>query len=157
MARRPPASCTVPCRGWISPASTLSSVVLPAPLGPKIASVWPRSRVKVMRSSARSDPYAWERSRADSIDAFGELVQVEGLHEVGAVTEVEHVHQRLHADVGGGDHHGDGGALLTNPLQQGDAVGVRQPEIEHQHLGIEGLELLHRLHTGSRKRHVVAR
>src|SRR5438128_303452 len=56
MARRPPATRARPCCGRISPASTLRRVVLPAPLGPKIASVCPGASVNDTPSSATARP-----------------------------------------------------------------------------------------------------
>src|SRR5438046_10188829 len=101
MARRPPVTCTDPTWGRIRPASTLRSVVLPAPFGPKIASVWPDVRSKDTPSSATTcplpSPKACRRPSAESIDAGGETFQVERLDEVPRVAEVQHVEERLHA------------------------------------------------------------
>src|SRR5437016_13924071 len=109
MARRPPVTCTDPTWGWIRPASTLRSVVLPAPFGPKIASVWPDVRSKDTPSRAttcpRPSPKACRRPSAESIDAGGEDLQVERLDEIPRVAEVQHVDERLQADVRGRDEY----------------------------------------------------
>src|SRR6266571_9423925 len=111
MARRPPVTCTAPPCGRIRPASTLRSVVLPAPFGPKIARVWPDVRLKDTPSSAITcpppSPKACRRPSAESIDAGGEIFQLERLDEVPRVAEVEHVDERLHAHVRGRDDHGE--------------------------------------------------
>src|SRR5689334_5995403 len=103
MAPRPPSTPACPAAGRMSPASTLSRVVFPAPLGPKSARVRPAGRVKVTSSSAGTAPNRWRTPSAHSIDAGSELVQVEGFHQVPAVPQVEDLHQGLHAHVGGGD------------------------------------------------------
>src|SRR5438128_2676810 len=110
MARRPPSTRADPACGLISPASTLRRVVLPAPLGPKIASVCPGARLNETPSSATTRPNAWRNPSAKSINAGGQVFQVERLDEVSRVAEVQHVDQRLHADVGGGDDDGERGA-----------------------------------------------
>src|SRR5881296_4396314 len=99
MARRPPSTRADPACGLISPASTLRRVVLPAPLGPKIASVCPGARLNETPSSATTRPNAWCNPSAKSINAGGQVFQVERLDEVSRVAEVQHVDQRLHADV----------------------------------------------------------
>src|SRR5439155_9010507 len=113
MARRPPATRARPCCGRISPASTLRRVVLPAPLGPKIASVCPGASVNDTPSSATTRPYVCRRPSAESIDARGEIFHVERLHQVARMAQVEHVDQRLHADVRRGDDHGERGPGLA--------------------------------------------
>src|SRR5437667_7817372 len=145
MARRPPVTCTHPTWGWIRPASTLRSVVLPAPFGPKTARVWPDVRLKDTPSRATTcplpSPKACRRPSAESIDAGGEIFQVERLDEVPRVAEVQHVDERLHAHVRGCDDHGERRMRVTDLWQQGDTVGVGQSEIEHQHFGVELVHL----------------
>src|SRR6266496_5416769 len=99
MARRPPVTCADPACGRINPASTLSSVVFPAPFGPKIASVCPAVRLNDTSSSATTRPKRCRSPSAESIDARGEIFHVERLDQVPRVPEVEHVDERLHADV----------------------------------------------------------
>src|SRR5437899_10265805 len=108
MGRRPPATRAQPCCGAINPASPLRSVVLPEPLGPKIASVCPGASVNDTPSSATTRPYVCRSPSAESIDARGEIFHVERLHQVARMAQVEHVDQRLHADVRRGDDHGQG-------------------------------------------------
>src|SRR2546422_5733419 len=141
MARRPPSTRADPACGLISPASTLRRVVLPAPLGPKIASVCPGARLNETPSSATTRPNAWCNPSAKSINAGGQVFQVERLDEVSRVAEVQHVDQRLHADVGGGDDDGERGAGAADLLEQRDAVGVRQAQGQDQPLGVEPPEL----------------
>ena len=43
-----PLRAMVPARGGRNPASVISSVVLPAPLGPRIVRTFPGARVNVM-------------------------------------------------------------------------------------------------------------
>src|SRR5205809_89642 len=74
MARRPPSTRADPACGLISPASTLRRVVLPAPLGPKIASVCPGARLNETPSSATTRPNAWCNPSAKSINAGGQVV-----------------------------------------------------------------------------------
>src|SRR4029077_9813867 len=124
MAPRPPATPARPARGRMRPASTLSRVVFPAPLGPNNARVWPAGSVKVTSSSAGTAPKLCRTPSAHSIDAGSELVQVEGFHEIPAVPQVQHLHQGLHADVRGGDDHGQGGMGGADLLEQRDAVGI---------------------------------
>src|SRR5689334_1728823 len=101
MVRRPPATRADPPCGLIRPASTLRRVVLPAPFGPKIASVCPAVRVNDTSSKATTRPplKACRRPSAQSIDACGEVFQVERLDEIPRVAKVEHVDERLHAHV----------------------------------------------------------
>src|SRR5256886_17657191 len=84
---------------------TLRRVVLPAPFGPKTARVWPAVRLKDTPSRAttcpRPSPKACRRPSAESIDAGGEVFQVERLDEIPRVAEVQHVDERLHAHVRG--------------------------------------------------------
>src|SRR5438093_509562 len=145
MARRPPATRTHPSWGRIRPASTLRSVVLPAPFGPKMARVWPDVSLKDTSSSATTcplpSPKACRSPSAESIDAGGEIFQVERLDEVPRMAEVEHVDERLHAHVRRRDDHRESRLRLADLLQQGDAVGVGQSEIEHQHFGVELIHL----------------
>src|SRR5690242_3943878 len=117
MARRPPSSCTEPACGRINPASTLRRVVLPAPFGPKTASVCPGARLKDTSSSATTRPNACRSPSAESIDARGQIFQVERLDEIPRMAEVEHVDERLHADVGRGDDHRERRAGLADLLQ----------------------------------------
>src|SRR5690242_21534037 len=117
MARRPPATRATPACGWINPASTFSSVVFPAPFGPKIVSVCPGARLKDTSSSATTRPNACRSPSAESIDARGQIFQVERLDEIPRMAEVEHVDERLHADVGRGDDHRERRAGLADLLQ----------------------------------------
>src|SRR5438445_13590009 len=105
MARRPPATRAQPCCGRINPASTLRSVVLPEPLGPKIASVCPGASVSDTPSSAATGPYVCRSPSGESIDPRREIFHVERLDQVVRRPEVEHLDQRLRADVGGLDAH----------------------------------------------------
>src|SRR5260370_38724840 len=145
MARRPPATRTDPCCGRISPASTLRRVVLPAPFGPKTARVWPDVRLKDTPSSATTcpppSPKVCRRPSAESIDAGGEIFQVERLDEVPRVAEVEHGDERLHAHVRGCDDHRGRRLRLPDLLQQGDAVGLGPPEIRPQPFAVELVHL----------------
>src|SRR5438034_1021986 len=124
IAARPPRISARPCCGRSRPARTFSRVVLPAPLGPNTARVCPASSRKEMPSSARTGPKACVRPSANSIDAGGEVVQVEGFDEVAAVLQVQDAHERLHARVRRGDDHWERGALLADLLEPGEAVGV---------------------------------
>src|SRR5947208_11430825 len=108
----------------MSPATTLRSVVFPAPFGPKIASVWPAATVKETSSRARTGPKEWRSPSASSIDRGGELAQFVGFDQVPAVPQVEHVHQRLHAHIRRRHDHRKRGASLADALEQRDAVGV---------------------------------
>src|SRR5213595_3733829 len=130
-----------PCCGRISPASTLSSVVLPAPFGPKIASVCPGASVNDTPSSATTRPYVCRSPSAESIDARGEIFHVERLDQVARMPEVEHVDERLHADVCRRDDHGERGPGLADLLQQRHTVRIGEPQVEHEHLGPEVFEL----------------
>jgi len=69
--------------------------------------------------------------------------------------QIEHVHQRLHAHVGGRHNHRERGAGLADALQQRDAVGVRETHVENQNVGLEGVQLTHRLGPVGRVRHGV--
>src|SRR5881628_3160213 len=117
MARRPPVTDAVPRCGRIRPASTLSSVVLPAPFGPKTASVWPGARVNETSSSATTrpppSPNACRSPSARSIDARGEVFHVERLDEIPGVPEIEHVDEGLHAHVR--RRHDDGERRVGRP------------------------------------------
>src|ERR1041385_4400974 len=130
MARRPPSTRARPRCGVISPASTLSSVVLPAPFGPKIGNVWPAYTRKETSSRARTAPKPCPSRSASSIDRRAELAQIVRFDEIAAVTQVQHVHERLHADVRRRDDDGERGPSLANALEQLDAVGVGQPRSE---------------------------
>src|SRR2546429_6697310 len=79
----------------MSPATTLRSVVFPAPFGPKIASVWPAATEKETSSRARTGPKEWRSPSASSIDRGGELAQFVRFDEISAVPQVKHVHRRL--------------------------------------------------------------
>ena len=52
MTPRPPVAVTVPDCGWRSPATSRSSVVLPAPFGPTRAAVIPSPMRKLTSSSS---------------------------------------------------------------------------------------------------------
>src|SRR3989442_11520937 len=156
MAVRQPRTSARPRCGRSWPASTLNRVVLPGPLGPNTARVCPASSRKEMPSSARTGPKACVRPSADSIDAGGEIVQVEGFDEIAAVAQVEDAYERLHAHVGSGDYHRKLGTLLADLLEQGDAVGVGEPHVEHEDVGRERVQLLHGVGAGAREGHGVA-
>src|SRR6266550_4625253 len=160
IARRPPATRTDPARGRIRPASTLSSVVLPAPFGPKIASVCPDVRVNNTPSSATTcplpSPKTCRNPSAESIDTGGEVFQIERLDEVPRVAEVEDVNERLHAHVRRCNDHRKGRLRLSDLLQQGDAVGVGQAEIEYQHFGVKLVHLAACFGPARREGQVVA-
>src|SRR6267143_7066221 len=106
-----------------------------------------------MPSRARTggEPKEWARPSADSIDARAELAQIEWLDQIAAVPEVQDAHERLNADVGGRHHDGEVAVALPDLLQQRDAVGVREPEVEHEHVGVKGAQLLQRLGAGARE------
>src|SRR5256714_3165277 len=144
MARRPPSTAARPRCGWINPARTLRSVVLPAPFGPKTARVWPGCTVNETSSRALTAPKLWRSPSARSINGGRELAQFVGFDEIAAVAEVEHVHQRLHADVCGRYDHRERRPRFTNAPQQRDPVRIRQPHVEHQHIGLKVAELAHR-------------
>src|SRR5437588_10070859 len=152
MARRPPATRAQPCCGRINPASTLRSVVLPAPLGPKIASVCPGPSVSDTPSSATTRTYACRSPSAESIDARGEIFHVERLDQVARMPQVEHVDERLHADVRRRYDHGEGGPGLADLLQQRHAVGIGEPAVEHQPLRLDGVQLAAGLATARGER-----
>src|SRR5213078_3028162 len=99
----------------------LRSVVFPAPFGPKMARVWPDVRLKDRPSSAttraRPSPKACRRPSAESIDAGGEIFQVERLDEVPRGAEVQHVDERFHAHVRGRDDHRERRLRLADLLQ----------------------------------------
>src|SRR6266571_8098941 len=156
IAARPPRTSARPRCGRRRPARTLSRVVFPAPLGPNTARVCPASSRNEMSSSARTEPKTCVRPSADSIDAGGEVVQVEGFDEIAAVLQVQDAHERLHARVGGRDDHRERGALRTDLLEQGDAVGIGEPHVEHEDVGGERVELLHGVRAAARERHGVA-
>src|SRR5207245_9728628 len=105
--------------------------------GPKIASVCPGARLNEMPSSAttRPPPNVWRSPSANSINASCQLFQVERLDEVSRVAEIQHVDQRLHADIGGGDDDRERGAGSADLLEQRDALGVRPARGEHQRPG----------------------
>src|SRR5881296_3602642 len=157
MTRRPPSTCTDPPWGRSSPASTLRSVVFPAPLGPKIARVCPGARRNETSSSATTRPKACRSPSARTIDAGGEVFHVERFDEVPRMAEVEHVDQRLHADVRRGHDDGERRAGLADLLEQRDAVGVREAEVEDQDFGLELLKLAPGLAAARGERQVVAR
>ena len=52
---RPPVATTVPDWGWMSPATSRSNVVFPAPFGPTSAAVIP-SPIRKLTSSSNSRP-----------------------------------------------------------------------------------------------------
>src|SRR2546430_16469962 len=79
----------------MSPATTLRSVVFPAPFGPKIASVWPAATEKETSSRARTGPKEWGSPSASRIDRGGELAQFVRLNELSAVPKFMQVTQRL--------------------------------------------------------------
>src|SRR2546422_371598 len=132
-----------------------------------MASVCPAWRANVTSSSAttrpppppspRPLPNACRSPSAESIDARRQIVHVERLHEVARVSQVEHGDQRLHAHVGGRHDHGECGVGGADLLQQGDAVGVGETEIEHQHFGAELFELAPRLGAAPGEGDVVPR
>src|SRR5437867_288034 len=155
MARRPPSTCARPPCGWMRPASTLRSVVFPAPLGPKTASVWPGCTLKETSSRAVTAPKRCRSRSASSIDGGRELAQFVGFDEVAAVPQVEHVHQRLHAHVGSRHDDRERWPRLANALQQRDPVGVREPHVENQDVRREIVELAHRLGAVGRIGHGV--
>src|SRR5256886_1803601 len=146
-----------PCCGRINPASTLRSVVLPAPLGPKIASVCPGASVSDTPSSATTRPYACRSPSAESIDARGEIFHVERLDQVARMPEVEHVDERLHADIRRRDDHGERGPGLADLLQQRHAVRIGEAQVEHEHLGPEVLELAASFTAARGEGYVIAR
>src|SRR5256884_4374929 len=123
----PPATRTDPCWGRISPASTLRRVVLPAPFGPKTARVWPAVRLKDTPSRAttcpRPSPKACRRPSAESIDAGGEVFQVERLDEIPRVAEVQHADERFPAHARGRHDHRERRLRLADLLQPGDPAG----------------------------------
>src|SRR5437879_4299097 len=132
-----------------------------------MTSVCPAWRANVTSSSAttrpppppspRPLPNACRSPSAESIDARRQIVHVERLHEVARVSQVEHGDQRLHAHVGGRHDHGECGVGGADLLQQGDAVGVGETEIEHQHFGAELLALGPRLGAAPGEGDVVPR
>src|SRR5256712_9977186 len=136
MARRPPSTRADPAWGLISPASTLRRGVLPAPVGPKIAGCCPGARLNETPSSGTTRPNAWCNPSAKSINAGGQVFQVERLDEVSRVAEVQHVDQRLHADVGGGDDDGERGAGAADLLGQREPGRVRQAQGPGPHPGV---------------------
>src|SRR5207237_10385139 len=97
--------CTDPACGRIRPASTLRSVVLPAPFGPKMARAWPGMRVKDTPSSATTcpppSPKVCRRPSTESIDAGGEIFQVERLDQVPWVADAGLSDARLTARIVG--------------------------------------------------------
>src|SRR4029077_20504982 len=107
---RAPNTRTSPELGRASPASTLRSVVLPAPLGPATTSASPaRTRTSRPRST-RSAPNARSRPTAsriapseDGIDARAKLVETERFEDVTGVGKIQHFELGLDAHVGGRD------------------------------------------------------
>src|SRR2546421_4504618 len=141
----------------MSPATTLRSVVFPAPFGPKIASVWPAATEKETSSRARTGPKEWRSPSASSIDRGGELAQFVRFDEISAVPQVEHVHQRLHTHVRRRDHYRQRGTRFADALEERDPVGVGKSHVEHEHIGLEIIDLPDRLGTIRGIRHRVFR
>src|SRR5688572_17460742 len=121
MARRPsplartgrPRTRTSPASGRIKPASSLRSVVFPAPLAPATTTASPGSTVRSIPRSTRRPPNDLRSPRAissagtaavsdDGIDAGAELVQSEGFDDVSRVGQVEHLELGLDAQICGG-------------------------------------------------------
>src|SRR6058998_3254657 len=156
MARRPPSTCARPLWGWIRPARTLRRVVFPAPFGPNTASVWPGWTPNETSSRALTAPKLCRSPSASSIDRGRELAQFIRFDEIAAVTQVEHVHQRLHAHIRRRDHDRERGPRFPDALQQRDPVGVRQPHVQHQNVRLEMVELTHGLRAVRRVGHGVS-
>src|SRR3989441_11998944 len=96
-----------------------------------------------MSSRALTAPKLCRSPSARSIDRGRELAQFVGFDQIAAVPQVEHVHQWLHAHIGGRDDDRQRGLRLPNALQQGNAVGIGQPHVEDQDVGLEGTQLAH--------------
>src|SRR5256884_241776 len=125
-----------------SPVNGSSSSRKPGSGIPGLA-VAPRSARPPSRATTcpRPSPKACRRPSAESIDAGGEVFQVERLDEIPRVAEVQHVDERFHAHVRGRHDHRERRLRLADLLQQGDPVGVGQSQIEHQHFGAELVHL----------------
>ncbi len=61
-----PSKTTLPSVGWYSRLRQLKSVVLPAPLGPISAQIWPSSIVNVKSDSATMPPNSTRTSSTDN-------------------------------------------------------------------------------------------
>src|SRR5690349_6530549 len=147
------------------PASMRSSVLFPAPLGPATASTSPAARLRLMSWRTRTRPNDRRRPRAassgspsrDGIDAGAELVEAERFDDVAGVGKIEDLELGLDAHVGGGDDHREIRLREPDAPQQLDAVGVRQPHVEHRDIGTLLLELLERLRSGRGEDQIVSR
>src|ERR1051325_1118072 len=64
-----PSSVTAPASGVRWPVMRLNSVVLPAPLGPMIAAIWPRATSRLTSLTARKPPKLLRRPRTSSTRA----------------------------------------------------------------------------------------
>src|SRR6476469_922018 len=107
-----PSTRTSPAVGRMSPASTRSRVLFPAPLGPATASTSPAARLRLTSCRTRTRPNDRRRPRAassgsparDGIDACAELVETERFDDVAGVGKIEDLELWLDAHVGGGDN-----------------------------------------------------
>src|SRR5437016_13330032 len=80
-----PSTRTLPAVGRISPATALSSVDFPAPLGPTTAVIWPRRAVMLTPSMMGGPPYPATSSSTSSAAPSEPAASVTGRHlpEIG--------------------------------------------------------------------------
>ena len=78
-----PKTSMLPASGAESPSSMEIVVVLPAPLGPSRASVWPGSTVRLRLSTASTGAEA-PRDRVDAHRAVGAVIGRHEARDVGA-------------------------------------------------------------------------
>ena len=74
------------------------------------------------------------------VQAGGQFTQVKGLEQVVIGPGLQAIHPVGDRVTGGQHQHGQFKALLTQLLQQLEAVFVRQPQVEHHHIKLGGLE-----------------
>jgi len=81
-------------------------------------------------------------------DPDHQLGHGERLHLVVGPAGGQPAHPVLGRIPGGQEDDGGGGAAITEPLQHGEPVHVRQHDVEHHDVGAEGADQLERLRSG---------
>src|SRR4051812_44243845 len=160
-----PMTRTSPAVGRIRPASSRSSVLLPAPFGPATASASPGASVRSTSRRTRTRPNDRHSPRAasngspsqDGVDPRTELVEAEWFDDVAGVREIQDLELGLDAHVGGRDDDRQVGLAEPDAAEQLDAVGVGEAHVEHRHVRKLLLELLQRLRARGREHQIVSR
>src|SRR4029079_1485027 len=131
-------------------ASNLRRVVLPAPLGPMMASASPEPRERSRPRRMRACPNERWRPRAsssgtpscDGIDPRAELVEAEGFDDVAGVGKIENLELGLNTHVRRGNDDRKLRLSLPDAPKKIDPVGIGEAHVQDRHIRLMLLELL---------------